>query len=128
MRFYFDENIPGAIARALNELEKERTDIIVQSTEDVWCKGIKDPQLIEKLNEVDGILVTNDLKMKHLYGELLKQHKVSAFFIVFPSGVNFEFRYRQVIKFWEGIKKTAREEQHPFMCRIQNNGKYIFLK
>jgi hypothetical protein len=127
MNFYFDENIPKVIARALNELEKERTDITVQSTEDVWYKAIKDPQLIEKLHEVDGILVTNDLKMKRNYCELLKHNSVSAFFIVFPNGVDFAFRYRQVVKVWEEIKKTAREEPHPFLCKIQNNGKAIIL-
>lgn len=127
MKFYFDENIPGPIARALNELEKERTDITVQSTVDVWDRGIKDPQLIEKLNEVDGILVTNDLKLKRLYCELLRRYNVSAFFIVFPSGVDFAFRYRHVINVWEIIKNTAKNEHRPFLCKIHNNKKVTIL-
>ncbi|HUS87507.1 MAG TPA: hypothetical protein VMW76_09720 [Bacteroidales bacterium] len=123
MNFYFDENLPRAIARALNELEKNRTDTIVLSTEDVWGKGIKDSPLIEKLHEAGGIMVTNDLKMKHNYYELLKKNGVSAFFIAFPSGVNFEYRYQHVFKIWEDIKKIARKEKHPFICKIPNRGK-----
>jgi hypothetical protein len=127
MNFYFDENIPFAIARSLNELEKERTENSVQSTVDVWGAGIKDPQLIEKLNVEDGILVTNDLKMRREHYELLKLHKVSVFYIVFPSGVDFEFRFRQIAKNWETIKKIASNEKRPFICRIQNNGKATIL-
>ena len=122
MTFYFDENIPKYIARALNELEKERTDISVFSTEDVWGKGIKDPQLIENLNEANGILVTYDLRMRYTYRELLKENKTTAFFIAFTKGVNFEHKYKFVFRIWENIKKTARKQKHPFICQIQNNG------
>jgi hypothetical protein len=65
--------------------------------------------------------------MRRAHCELLKRHKVSVFYIVFPSGVDFAFRYRQVIKVWETIKKTAREKPRPFLCKIQNNGKAIIL-
>lgn len=127
MKFYFDENIPEAIARALNELEKG-SDNLVKSTIDIWGRGIKDPQLIEGLNKEDGILVTNDLKMKRLYYELLKENKVTAFFIVFPSGASFALRYRQIFKIWEKIKETIQREPRPFCCKIQVNGTTTILK
>ena len=128
MEFFCDENIPSAIARALNEIEKDRTDIVVHSTADLWGIGIKDPELIEKLKDAGGILITNDLRMKRNYCELLSQCKITAFFIVFPSGASFDFRVRQVFKIWEDIKITAATTKRPFLCKIHNNGRVNILR
>jgi len=55
MDFYFDENLPERVARALNELEGKQSSVNIYSTVDKWEKGIKDPDLAVKISEADGI-------------------------------------------------------------------------
>jgi hypothetical protein len=111
----------------LNALEGEGSEIIVQSTQDIWGKGLKDIQLIKNLNEESGILITHDLRMRTLYRELLKEKEVSAFFISIPSGANFELIYRKIFTIWEEIKKISKKEKHPFVCRMPWKGKYKMI-
>jgi len=122
MNFYFDENIPRAIARAVSELEKSATNYNVQHTADAWRGGILDPELIVNLKNVNGILITNDLKMKRAFRELLAKKKITAFFISFPSGANYEYRYTMIINNWVKIKQISEDERHPFICRIMPRG------
>lgn len=123
MNFYFDENIPGAIARAVSELERSATNYNVQHTKDAWGEGILDPELIRNLHDVDGILITNDLKMKKAYCEQLAKNKITAFFISFPSGASYENRYTLVINNWLTIKQISETEKRPFLCKIKSRGK-----
>jgi len=107
MNFYFDENIPRAIARAVSELEKSATNYNVQHTDDAWGTGIKDPELIQNLNNFNGILITNDLRMRVAFCELLSKNKITAFFISFPSNASYEYRYTLVINNWGRIKQIS---------------------
>jgi len=123
MNFYFDENIPKAIAKAVSELEKSATNYNVQHTEDAWYRCIPDPELIRNLSAIDGILISNDLKMKKAFSELLAQNKITAFFISFPSGADYESRYKLVINNWSTIKKISETQRRPFICKIKPRGK-----
>lgn len=128
MNFYLDENIPPRIASALNILEGDDGHFVF-STELEFGKGIKDDELFYRLQEASGILITNDLKQITRRNEitLLKELGITSFVLSFPSGSNFELKYRTMILHWEEIKRTCRKNQMPFICRITAKGKFEIL-
>lgn len=106
MDFYFDENLPKAIAEALNIVEGHRAINRVFSTEVAFEKGIKDLELIPKIKSVNGILITHDIKMKTRSNEhqLIKEIGVTVFIISLPSGCNYELMYQKIFSDWEKSK------------------------
>jgi len=120
MDFYFDENTPPRIAAALNVLEGEKSDINVFHTQVKWKKGVKDPSLYPLLKEVNGILVTCDLKMmtRRAERQIIQEHAVSVIIFTVPPGSNFINRYQFIFKKWEAIKKFCKDNKPPFMGRI----------
>lgn len=119
MDFYFDENTPPRIAKALNALE-EGNDINVYHTQIKWDKGIKDPDLYPLLKEVDGILVTSDLKMMTRRAErtIMAERGIPTVIFTVPMGSNFTARYQFIFKKWEAIKKFCKNHKAPYICRI----------
>jgi hypothetical protein len=130
MDFYFDEQLPKIIANALNIIEGHEGINNVFSTETEFGKGISDLELFARLKEVNGILVTHDLKMKTRKNEfsVIKELGVSVFLISLPSGANFELQYQTIIGIWPEIKKICRKQRGiHFVCRIKMRGKPEFL-
>lgn len=129
MDFYFDEQLPKVIADALNVLESREGENRVLSTEAEFGKGVKDIDLFEKLKDVNGILVTHDLKIITRRNEfsLIKQLGISVFILSLP-GANFQLQYQTIIGKWEEIKQLCRKNKSTsFVCRIKMRGDPEFL-
>ena len=130
MDFYFDEQLPKIVAEALNLLESREGVNRVLSTETEFKKGIKDAELYKKLKNVNGVLVTHDLKMITRKNEfaLIKELGVSVFILSLPSGANFELQYQTIIAKWSEIKKLHKKNSSaPFVCRVKMRGDPEFL-
>jgi len=130
MDFYFDEQLPKVVAEALNILESREGMNRVLSTEIEFGKGIKDIELFKKLKDVNGVLVTHDLKMitrKNEFG-LIKELGISVFILSLPSGANFELQYQTIFAKWSEILRLHRKNgSKPFVCRIKMRGDPEFL-
>lgn len=130
MDFYFDEQLPKVIAEALNVLESREGENRVLSTEVEFGKGIKDVELFEKLKNVNGILVTHDLKMTTRKNEfaLIRELGITVFILSLPKGANFQLQYQTIIARWEEIKRLHKKNRSdPFVCRIKMRGDPEFL-
>jgi predicted nuclease of predicted toxin-antitoxin system len=129
MDFYFDEQLPKTVANALDVSEQHEKVHRVFSTEMKFGKGVKDITLYKKLKEVNGILITHDLKMITRIAEFtaIKEPGITVFFINLPGGVNFTLLYQTLFEKWEEIKQISRKEKHPFVCKIKMKGKTEFL-
>lgn len=123
MTFFLDENLPERVALALDALEGADGNI-VKHTALEFGKGVQDPDLIPKIKKCNGILITNDDKMKSRKQEyeIIREEGVSVFFISLPKGAPFELKYKTIINKWEEIKKICRKNKHPFMCKIKMRG------
>ena len=129
MDFYFDEQLPKKVANALDVLEQHDGVHRVFSTELEFGIGLKDVPLYHKLKEVNGILITHDLKMLTRVNEFsaLKELGISAFIISLPSGINYTLTYQTIFGKWEEIKKISRKQAMPFICRLKMKGQPEFL-
>lgn len=130
MDFYFDEQLPPSIAEALNLIEGHEKKHRVFSTASVFGKGVQDIDLFRKLQEVNGILVTHDLKMltRRKEFELIKDLGISVFVISLPDGANYELIYRTIIgDKWHEIKALWKKRRNEsFVCRIKMRGDHDF--
>lgn len=129
MDFYFDEQLPKRVANALNELEGHDGIHNIYCTELKFEKGIKDPELFKRLQAVDGILISNDLRMKTRNNEftLIKELGITAFLISLPSGSGYWIKVKALIKHWDVIKEVASKHKRPFVCRVMMRGEIKFL-
>jgi hypothetical protein len=129
MDFYLDEQLPKKIANALDILEQHEAINRVFSTETEFTKGVKDPALYPLLKQVNGILITHDLKMITRANEfsLIKELGVTVFVISLPGNVNFELMWETIFGKWSEIKRIAHKTKHPFVCRLTMRGKPAFL-
>jgi hypothetical protein len=129
MDFYLDENLPKRVARALNELEGEKAIHKVLSTEVEFGKGIKDPDLFQKLKEVEGILITNDIRISTRQSEfsLLNDLKISAFLITFPKNSGYWEKALKIINTWNLIKEITEKNSSHIIVKIKNNGTFDYL-
>ena len=129
MDFYLDEQLPKRVANALHELERYEDKHNVYSTEMKFGKGVKDPDLYDKLKNVNGILISNDLRMKTRSNEftLLKELGITAFLISLPSGSGYWIKVKTIINNWDEIKSTSEKCKHPFIRRIKMRGESEFL-
>ena len=124
MDFYIDENLPPKVAHALHALERP-DGYNVYSIQETFGKGILDTDLIPKLAEVSGTLITHDFRLLTRKNEfkLLKDCGITVFFVSLPSGCNFALMYQIIIGNWETIKKLYSKEKRPFLCKILQRGK-----
>jgi len=130
MDFYFDEQLPKVVAEALNILESREGVNRVLSTENEFGRGIKDVELFKKLKNVNGVLVTHDLKMITRKNEfaLVKELGISVFILSLPSGANVELQYQTIFAKWSEILKLYRKNSSKaFVCRIKMRGDPDFL-
>lgn len=130
MDFYFDEQLPTVVAEALNVLESRDGANRVLSIGTEFGKGIKDADLFKKLKNVNGVLVTHDLKMITRKNEfaLIKELGISVFILSLPAGANFDLQYQTIFLKWSEILKLYRNNSSkPFICRIKMRGDPDFL-
>jgi len=83
------------------------------------------------LVEVNGILITHDLKMVTRANEfaLLKELELTAFIISLPNNASYSIQENAIVNRWFEIKKIFQEHKHkmPFICRITSGG-FKFLE
>lgn len=130
MDFYFDEQLPTVVAKALDVLESQQGVNRILSSETEFGKGIMDIDLFKKLKNVNGILVTHDLKMITRKNEfaLIKELGISVFILSLPTAANFDLQYQTIFAKWSQILELYRKNSSkPFVCRIKMRGDPDFL-
>ncbi len=112
MKFFFDNNLPPSLPRALNELcERESHQAV--ALKDKFDQNIKDVEWIECLsNEKDWIVLTHDNLNKGLEREALRRAGLVVFFLD-KSWVNHNYweKASQLIKWWPKIMEQAERIQ-----------------
>ena len=128
MKIFFDENTPGQLAEALNTLENnslEKLDIL--ATKYVFGSGVADEELIPKIGEVQGFLITQDLNIHRTrhQKELYIKHGLGVIFIKPPSKKGFRYWefVKLVINRWEEVIKIFKKEQKPFAFRCSSRSR-----
>lgn len=129
MDFYCDAQIPTAVIEALNIIESSDSNEIkyrVRSTAKEFGDDIKDIALYHKLKEVNGILITHDLKMttRAIEFTMLKELKLTAFVISLPHNRSYSIIAQAMVNRWFEVRKIFRKHKHemPFICRLTTDG------
>lgn len=124
MKYFFDENFSPKLARAINELDAYNE---VLSTVDEFGRGLPDEELIPKIGQLEGILITQDFKIQktqQLY-QLYQDHSVGVFFFKFISGSKLWDINVGAIKLWLKLTNLAEKTHPPFGYRVMvNRGKF----
>lgn len=81
MKFACDENFNGALLKALKNRIPDLDVIRVQDTD---MMGFSDPDLLERLNEMDSILLTHDAKTMptHVYERINRGLEVAGVVLI----------------------------------------------
>jgi hypothetical protein len=114
MKYYFDENIPEQIARALNILDKNNE---IYNTIDTIGRGVPDEDIIPFIQKQHGILVTQDrnIKRRETQSKILKSSGIGSIFYRPPKGgQKFWDMVIVFIKNWEDITKKTRNRKNRF--------------
>jgi hypothetical protein len=128
MVFFFDENMPSRLANALHAIEGAKSNVSVFHTGEYFDRGIKDPDLILKIKEVNGIWITQDSNIRKNEGEigLIRDEGVSVIIIGFGANSKFTEIYQFIFKYWEKIKEECRQHREPFVCKLMHNGDFKY--
>ncbi len=121
MIFYFDENIPPQIARAINLLDKNNE---IYTVKDKY-QGLKDLELIPKLAEEKAVLITFDKNMRKNRAErtALEQNKMIVFFFATQIKDYWDF-VKLNIKIWKKITELVKKtKEKPKFYRVTGQGK-----
>jgi hypothetical protein len=130
MRFFIDNNLPPALARALNELTFTDGHEVVH-LRDRFSPSISDREWIDALaEEQNWIIVTQDrLKKGSLEKEALRNSKLTAFFL--KSGwasVHYWEKTWKLVRWWPAIITQAErvEPGATFLVPLKFSGKGRF--
>lgn len=136
MLFVFDENLSENLSKGLNILEGGNTRSpfrvdVKFAVEIMGAKGASDEELIAKIGELDGILITQDkdFKNKKHYFSLYKEHNVGVILYTIQNKDIYWDKVKSFVKNWEDIKELINGAQKPFAFIIGKNGgvtKYSF--
>ncbi len=124
---YLDENLSEHVAGALNLLNKgDFEDFKVVSTKTKFGKGATDEDIIPKIGNENGILITKDIKIQKtsLQYDLCKRHGLRMFFLKLPKEQNKHWEIvKLLINHWEEIIEHIKKEKPPFAYRVRVKGK-----
>jgi len=121
MIYYFDENFPPQIARALNILDIENDIFTVKDK----FEGLKDLELIPELAKQNAVLITFDKKMRRNKAEktALENNKMIVFFFATQIKDPWDF-VKLNIKVWQKItSKAEKTKDKPMFYKITGQGK-----
>jgi predicted nuclease of predicted toxin-antitoxin system len=115
MLYVFDENYSHRIADGLNKLESGnlKSRIHVEATHIITLTGktgTLDPDVIEAVGKVNGIIFTKDKDFRHIksYYPLYKKHKVGVtFFKQYKNGLTYWDNVKALVNKWEYITKAT---------------------
>lgn len=126
IQIFLDENLSEYVADALNSLNKGYfTEVQVSSTKHRFGKGVKDSELIPKVGQEKGILISRDINISRdkLESSLLKEYNVGIFYISLPKGQNNHWNMVKVlIENWEEIISICKKKHPPFAYRVPIRG------
>lgn len=127
-RIFLDENLPHRIARSLSAYEEENPDIEVHHTLQYFGAGIKDVDLIPKIKEAEGVLITLDGRIRRNRAEIeaLKETGVSVIILGISGNAKYDDLLAFIFKHWAKIKqKCTKGRKKPFVCKLlKNEGKF----
>ncbi len=129
MTFFFDENFPPAIARALNVLQAQKPEegIKVLNISEEFGKGMADEDWIPKVSERDGIVITQDLNIQRTkqQRDLYREHNLAVIFIKPPSKTGYTYweQVEEIFSNWSKIKEEMKKAKKPcaFIIRPRSN-------
>lgn len=127
MTVYIDENISPYLAKALDALEvreKNNGQLEVKSLQATFGNGIKDPDLIPKLGELNAIWITRDKRIlqRGIELNLILENNIGII-ILRPGKLAKHWDMLMiVIKAWPEIRDLAKENK-PFAYRLFQNSK-----
>jgi predicted nuclease of predicted toxin-antitoxin system len=121
---YLDENFSHRIAAALNCIEDIEGKIEVRSTELVFGKGVKDPNLVPLLTK-DCCLITKDadFKRQQILTTLISRHGIGVFHFKPPNNSNHWDQIKFLIRAYPDLRKIVLKEKPPYLYAIRVNGK-----
>ncbi len=119
MVFYFDENLPYQIAKALDILDKKNDVFSVKKD----FEGFKDLELIPEISKRNGVLITFDKNMRRnrMEKKALEENEMIVFFLA--SKLNYWDLAKLFVKIWSKIVSKARRAKRPYFFRITGKGK-----
>ncbi|MGE0772349.1 MAG: hypothetical protein AB7K37_11600 [Cyclobacteriaceae bacterium] len=131
LKIYVDENMAPQLARALNVIQEhlnneEKKPIEVYSIKDAFNgrDGVEDEEWIPVVGEQAGIVITQDRRIQHSRNqrELYMKHGCGIIFLKSPKGgMTFWQMFKHLVKWWDDIKKIARQNKPPFSFRQPGN-------
>jgi predicted nuclease of predicted toxin-antitoxin system len=129
MLFVFDENLPALLSQGLNKPEEGNTNSpykveVKHAIEVMGYAGAPDEDLIAKIGELNGILITQDrdFKNKKHYFSLYRQHNVGILLYTIQNKDIYWDKVKSFIRNWEDMKKEIKNKQKPFAFSIGKNG------
>ncbi|WP_435101080.1 hypothetical protein [Arhodomonas sp. AD133] len=131
MRVLIDENLPAALARALNELSLHREQVPVTHLTQRFDRGTVDVDWIHTLGEEgDWVIVSQDrFRKSKLEKEALQRSGIAAF-VLERAWTNHAFweKAQNLVRWWPVILQRARScsgsTVHLVPWRISGNGTF----
>ena len=128
MKFFLDNNLPPAIARALNELVGDEHEVVHLRAK--FSADTTDVEWIQSLgNEGDWIMITRDdaIIRKPQEREALKQSGITAFFLAqgWKHLTRWELAWK-IVRWWPNIQEQASlvAKGAIFIVPVKYSGKF----
>lgn len=129
MLFIFDENLSETLTNGLHILEQGNTRspyrVEVKFVPEIMGgRGAADEEIIPKVGELSGVLITQDkdFKNKKHYFALYDQHKVGVVLYALANKDIYWDKVKSFVKHWEDIKERISKKEPPFVFVIGKNG------
>jgi len=135
MLFIFDENLSENLSSGLHTLEKgntrspHRADVKF-APEVMGKRGATDEDIIPKVGELKGVLVTQDkdfINKKH-YFTLYREHKVGIVLYTISNKDVYWDKVKSFVRNWEDLKEKISETKPPFVLVIGKNGGVVHFR
>ncbi len=128
MRYYFDENFPPQIAKALQIAQGPLNEKIeIFNVSDIYGRGAADETWIPDIAKNKGIVITQDLNIhrQRQQRELYEKHKMGIIFLKPPSktGLKYWEMVEKMFAVWAVIKSNTKNAKKPFAFVIRARSK-----
>lgn len=125
MTFYFDENLPSRLAKAIGLLQENDPDYEaeVRSIIDRFGRGASDEEWIPVLGKEQAAVITHDYQIHRRSDQrrLYKKHGLGLIIIKPPSksGLLYWEQVQLIIKHWDSILETDQSNPKPYCLVIK---------
>ncbi len=122
MKFFFDNNLPPRLVRAINALEGEHGNTVVH-LKDKFDQAISDEEWMNALgDEGEWVVLTHDASIKRNPHELAALEESGLTVFIFAAGwlnIGFWEQAWQLIKRWQKITGIAAKGRKAQRYRIK---------